>query len=131
VSGLIIGILSGLTGVGGGIFLVPAMVLGFGSSQRVAQGTSLVAILPTAAVGAITHHHNGNVDMRAAGWIAIAGVPAALVGSLLAFGLPDRVLPGVFGLFPVVCGNSDMAATKPAKRGCQSTTSTLGGDDKG
>ena len=64
LSGLIIGILSGLTGIGGGIFLVPAMVLGFGISQRVAQGTSLVAILPTAAVGAITHHHNGNVDVR-------------------------------------------------------------------
>jgi uncharacterized membrane protein YfcA len=99
LSGLIIGILSGLTGIGGGIFLVPTMVLGFGLSQRFAQGTSLVAILPTAAVGAITHHQHGNVDARAAGWIAIAGVPTALVGSVLALWLPERVLPGIFGLF--------------------------------
>jgi uncharacterized membrane protein YfcA len=97
--GLVIGILSGLTGVGGGVFLVPTMVLGFGISQRIAQGTSLLAILPTAAVGAFTHHRHGNVDMQAARWIAGAGVPAALLGAALALWLPERVLLGLFGLF--------------------------------
>jgi uncharacterized membrane protein YfcA len=98
-SGLAIGVLSGLTGVGGGVFIVPTLVLGFGLAQRVAQGTSLLAILPTAAVGAITYHRHGNVDIRAAGWIAVAGVPAALVGAALALWLPVRVLAGLFGLF--------------------------------
>jgi hypothetical protein len=99
VAGFVIGVLSGLTGVGGGVFLVPTMVLGFGIAQRIAQGTSLVAILPTAAVGAITHYRHGNVDLRSAGLIAAAGVPASLVGATLALWLPERILLGLFGLF--------------------------------
>src|ERR1700680_2057719 len=70
MTGLVIGIMSGLTGVGGGILIVPALVLGFGIGQRVAQGTSLLAVLPTAAIGAATHFRLGHVDVRSAGWIA-------------------------------------------------------------
>lgn len=99
VAGLAIGLLSGLTGVGGGVFLVPTMVIGFGLAQRIAQGTSLVAILPTAAVGAITHYRHGNVDLHASARIAAAGVPAALIGAALALWLPERILLGLFGLF--------------------------------
>jgi uncharacterized protein len=99
VTGLVIGILSGLTGVGGGILMVPAMVLGFGIGQRVAQGTSLLAVLPTAAIGAATHYRLGNVDVRSAGWIASAGVPAAIIGAILAQFLPERLLATLFGLF--------------------------------
>lgn len=101
LSGFVIGVLSGLTGVGGGVFLVPTMVLGFGIAQRVAQGTSLVAILPTAAVGALTHYRHGNVDLRSAAWIASAGIPASLIGAALALWLPERILLGLFGLFLV------------------------------
>ncbi len=99
LAGLAIGFLSGLTGVGGGVFLVPTMVVGFGLAQRIAQGTSLVAILPTAVVGAITHYRHGNVDLRSSMRIASAGVPAALVGAALALWLPERILLGLFGLF--------------------------------
>ncbi|GAC1666737.1 MAG: sulfite exporter TauE/SafE family protein [Candidatus Dormibacteraceae bacterium] len=101
VAGLLIGTLSGLTGVGGGIFLVPTLVIGFGLSQHLAQGTSLVAILPTAAVGAITHLRRGNVDVRAAAWIGVAGIPTALVGAALALALPQAVLAVLFGLLLV------------------------------
>jgi uncharacterized membrane protein YfcA len=101
MTGLVIGILSGLTGVGGGILMVPAMVLGFGIGQRVAQGTSLLAVLPTAAIGAVTHYRRGNVDVRSAGWIASAGVPVAIVGAVLAQYLPERLLATLFGLFLV------------------------------
>ena len=99
--GLVIGVLSGLTGVGGGVFVVPTLVLGFGLAQRVAQGTSLLVILPTAAIGAITHHRHGSVDVRAVGWIAAAGVPAALFGAVLALWMPVRLLAALFGLFLV------------------------------
>jgi hypothetical protein len=112
-SGLVIGVLSGLTGVGGGVFIVPTLVLGFGLVQRVAQGTSLVAILPTAAVGAITHYRHGNVDVRAAGWIAVAGVPAALIGAGLALWLPVRVLAGLFGLFLIYAAFRTWPRRKP------------------
>jgi uncharacterized membrane protein YfcA len=57
--GLGIGVLSGLAGLGGGVFIVPLLVTGFGVSQRIAQGTSLIAVLPTAAIGAIIHEANG------------------------------------------------------------------------
>ncbi|HEV2028827.1 MAG TPA: sulfite exporter TauE/SafE family protein [Candidatus Dormibacteraeota bacterium] len=100
--GVVVGVLSGLTGVGGGILIVPLLGLGFGIGQRIAQGTSLVAILPTAAIGALTHHRNGDVDVRAASWMAVAGVPAALIGSALALWLPQRALGGLFGIFLVV-----------------------------
>jgi uncharacterized membrane protein YfcA len=100
--GLVIGVVSGLTGVGGGILIVPLLAIGFGIGQRVAQGTSLIAILPTAAIGALTHQRNGNVDLRAASWMAAAGVPAALLGSALALWLPARALVGLFGVFLVV-----------------------------
>ena len=79
--------------------LVPTMVLGFGIAQRIAQGTSLMAILPTAAVGAFTHYRHGNVDLRAAASMAGAGIPGALMGARLALWLPDRILLGLFGLF--------------------------------
>ncbi len=102
VSGIVVGIASGLTGVGGGTLIVPLLGLGFGIGQRVAQGTSLVAILPTSAIGALTHHRNGDVNLRAAMWMGIAGVPAALAGSALALWLPQRILGGLFGVFLVL-----------------------------
>jgi uncharacterized protein len=96
-AGLLIGTLSGITGVGGGIFLVPTLVIGFGLSHHLAQGTSLVAILPTAAVGALTHFRRGNVDVRTAAWIGVAGIPTALAGSFLALSLPQSSLAVLFG----------------------------------
>jgi len=97
--GVVVGVVSGLTGVGGGILIVPLLGLGFGIRQRVAQGTSLVAVLPTSAIGALTHHRSGDVNLRAAMWMGIAGVPAAVAGSALALWLPQRVLGGLFGVF--------------------------------
>jgi len=101
LAGFAIGLLSGMTGIGGGILLVPTMVLGFGIAQRIAQGTSLLAILPTAAVGAFSHYRNGNVDLRTAASIAGAGAPSSVIGAGLALWLPDRILLGFFGLFLV------------------------------
>src|SRR5216684_1148614 len=97
--GILVGVASGVTGVGGGILIVPFLALGFGIGQRVAQGTSLVAVLPTAAIGALTHYRGGNVDLRAAMWMGGAGAPAALIGAVLALYLPQRALGGIFGVF--------------------------------
>jgi len=102
VGGVVVGVVSGLTGVGGGTLIVPLLGLGFGIGQRVAQGTSLVALLPTSAIGALTHHRSGDVNIRAAVWMGLAGAPAALAGSALALWLPQRVLGGLFGIFLVV-----------------------------
>ena len=114
--GLVIGVVSGLTGVGGGILVVPLLAIGFGVGQRVAQGTSLIAILPTAAIGALTHQRSGNVDLRAASWMAAGGVPAALLGSALALWLPARVLGGLFGVFLLVAATRMWPTREQARR---------------
>jgi hypothetical protein len=100
--GALIGTLSGLTGVGGGVLLVPTLVFGFGLGQRLAQGTSLLAILPTAAVGAVVHQRHGDVDSRAAAWMSLGGAPGALAGAVLALWLPQRILAGLFALLLAV-----------------------------
>jgi len=114
--GLVIGVVSGLTGVGGGILVVPLLAIGFGVGQRVAQGTSLIAILPTAAIGALTHQRSGNVDLRAASWMAAGGVPAALLGSALALWLPARALGGLFGVFLLVAATRMWPTREQARR---------------
>jgi len=116
VGGLAIGVISGLTGVGGGVLVVPLLALGFGIGQRVAQGTSLIAILPTAAIGALTHQRSGNVDLRAASWMAAGGVPAALLGSALALWLPARALGGLFGVFLLVAAARMWPTREQARR---------------
>jgi uncharacterized membrane protein YfcA len=99
VGGVVVGIASGLTGVGGGTLIVPLLGLGFGIGQRIAQGTSLVAVLPTSAIGALTRYGGGDVNLKAATWMGVAGAPAAVAGSALALWLPQRSLGGLFGLF--------------------------------
>ena len=89
--GLAAGYLSGLFGVGGGIIVVPAlMMLGF--SQRLAAGTSVTAILPTAIVGAISYALSGNVDWLAGALLAVGVVGGAQLGTYLLARFPKDVL---------------------------------------
>ncbi len=81
VIGLITGILSGMLGVGGGIVMVPAMVLLVGLAQQDAQGISLLVMIPTSIVGATTHLKKGNVVPRIVPWIAATSILAAVLGS--------------------------------------------------
>ena len=98
LSGLFVGIASGILGVGGGVFLVPIMTIGFGIKQHVAQGTSLAAIIPTSVVGAATHARGGSLNHRAAAWIGSGSVVGAIAGALLAIHIPREWLARAFGL---------------------------------
>ena len=97
ISGLLVGGLAGVMGIGGGILLVPLMVLGFGFSQHVAQGTSLAAIVPTSIVGGYAHDRGGTVDRSAALWVSVGGLAGALLGALVVFHLPRVLLVRLFG----------------------------------
>jgi uncharacterized membrane protein YfcA len=99
VFGFVVGVLSGTMGVGGGVLMVPLMVLVFGLRQHIAQGTSLVAIIPTSLVGSYTHSRYGNVLVRAAIWMGLAGAVGAAVGAVLALHLPKEILARIFGAF--------------------------------
>ena len=99
--GLGAGFLSGTIGIGGGLLFVPTMTVGFRFSQAVAQGTSLVAIVPTAIVGAFTHLREGNVLVRPALWMGGGGVVGAVLGALVAVEVPGSILARVWGAFLV------------------------------
>ncbi|MDQ6692468.1 MAG: sulfite exporter TauE/SafE family protein [Candidatus Dormibacteraeota bacterium] len=96
--GFVVGLVSGGMGIGGGILLVPMMVIGFGFAQQVAQGTSLAAIIPSALVGAVTHDRAGNLDRRAAIWVGAFGCGGAVLGALAAVHLPRALLVRLFGV---------------------------------
>ena len=100
--GFVIGVLSGLLGIGGGILLVPLLTIGFGSAQQVAQGTSLAAIIPTSIVGALTHDRLGNVDRRAALWTGAGAVTGTVIGGFLALRLPHDILARGFGVLLLI-----------------------------
>jgi hypothetical protein len=81
--GFVSGILSGLFGVGGGIVMTPGIQVFLGAAPIVALATPLPVILPTAITGALTYRKAGEIDERAAMWMAVPGIAAAVVGAAL------------------------------------------------
>jgi uncharacterized membrane protein YfcA len=95
--GAVAGLLAGLFGVGGGILFVPTLTLVLGLTQLHAEATSLLAVLPTAAIGAWRQHHYGNVRWRPALVIGIAAVAGVEGGVQIAEALPQHALRRLFG----------------------------------
>ena len=96
--GVLAGILSGLVGVGGGVVMVPLLVLLLGYNQHQAQGTSLaVLVVPVTAVAVYTYHKEGFIDWRYVGIIALFFVVGGYFGSKIAVGLDQKILKKVFG----------------------------------
>jgi uncharacterized membrane protein YfcA len=87
-TGLVAGLVSGLLGVGGGIVMVPALVLFAGFLPLDAKGTSLAVILPTALIGTWRNRTHGNADLRAAAVIGASGALAAVVGGTVSAAMP-------------------------------------------
>jgi uncharacterized protein len=98
------GVVSGLLGVGGGVLMVPGMVLLLSMTQHVAEGTSLLVIIPTALVGAYTHWRNGYVMLRVAAILGVLGIFGALIGSRIALAVPSHTLRVLFALYLLVTG---------------------------
>ena len=90
--GLLAGLLSGLFGVGGGTVIVPLLVLLLGFDQRLAAGTSLAAIVPTATVGVISYALNDSVAWIPALILAAGAVVGAQIGTWLLPRVPLTVL---------------------------------------
>ena len=79
LSGLLVGVIVGLTGVGGGSLMTPLLVLGFGFSPATAVGTDLLYAAFTKAGGTVAHQKKSNIDWRIVGLLGAGSVPAALV----------------------------------------------------
>lgn len=104
VIGLVAGVVSGTLGVGGGVIIVPAMVLLLGISESVAQGTSLFVILPTAISGVRSHYRRHNLDFLPTLWIGLVGAATAAAGAYLAVRGDDKRLRQVFAAYLLLVG---------------------------
>ena len=93
--GAFTGVMSGLFGVGGGFIIVPLLLL-LGMPQKLAAGTSVIAILPTAIVGAIGYLTLGQVDWVAAILLAVGMIVGTQIGGRLLQVLPETVLFWMF-----------------------------------
>ncbi len=95
--GLAAGVLSGVFGVGGGILFVPTLLL-LGLGQVEAGATSLLAIVPTAATGALRQRSYGNLRVRAAVIIGAASILGAELGVQIATRVDEDVIRRAFGV---------------------------------
>lgn len=114
--GLVGGAAGGLLGIGGGTLFVPAMVLLLGVDQHVAQGVSLVVIVPTAISATQANLRGGFVDIEIARWVTPFAVVLAFVGAFVAGLLDGDTLSRIFGLIVIYVGGRTLIATVAAIR---------------
>lgn len=96
--GLLTGILSGLLGIGGGVIMVPAMVVLLSMPPVLAKGTSVAVILPSSIVGTLRNRANRNVDLRVGIAVGSAGVVFAVIGALISKSLSDTFSNAMFAV---------------------------------
>ncbi|MFH8249095.1 sulfite exporter TauE/SafE family protein [Microbacterium sp. B2969] len=97
--GVVTGILSGLLGVGGGIIVVPALMMLFGTSDLVAKGTSLLMMIPTAISGTVGNLRRGNVDLPAGVTVGLAACTTTALGAWIATLLDPFAANVLFAIF--------------------------------
>ena len=102
--GVIAGTVAGLFGVGGGVIVVPGLVLWLAISQREASGTSTATIVASSAAAMIAFGIGGNVDWGAAGLILIGSVVGAWGGAWIAERVNERALAITFAFVLAVAG---------------------------
>lgn len=100
--GLVVGILGGMLGVGGGVFLVPVMTLLMGVETHKAIGLSTAFIIPTMMSSFVKHYSAGNVDLKFAAMIIVGGIVGGYLGATLAQHVPGAVLKKIFGVFLLI-----------------------------
>ena len=97
--GLAAGFLGGMVGLGGGVLIVPALVLLLGLSQHLAQGISLTMMLfPVGILGVINYYKKGYVDFRYAGLIALGFFLGSYLGSRFSLSLPQETVKKIFAV---------------------------------
>ena len=97
--GLAAGFLSGLVGIGGGVLIVPALVLLIGLSQKQAQGTSLgILLLPVGILAVMQYYKQGYLDVRMVIIVSLAFVMGGFLGSKLALSLSDARMKKIFAI---------------------------------
>ena len=92
--------MAGMLGIGGGLVVIPALVIFMGMSQQTAQGTSLAMMLPPIGIlAAYNYYKAGHVDIKIAIMLAITFIAGSYFGSKLAIKLPQELMKKIFGIF--------------------------------
>lgn len=102
--GLVTGILSGMFGIGGGVILVPALVLIMNIPQHAAQGISMLVIIPTAITAIWQFHKDKLVDYKMAAFLALGAVFGSLASASYVQRIPATELKRYFGVFIILIG---------------------------
>jgi uncharacterized membrane protein YfcA len=117
IVGLVAGILSGLVGVGGGIIMVPALVLFLGFTQKQAQGTSLgIMLLPVGILAVLQYYKQGYINFNTVFIISAAFVVGGFLGSKLALNLSDEKMKKVFAIVLMIVSLKMLFFDKPAQK---------------
>lgn len=129
--GLAAGIGSGLFGIGGGVIIVPALVFLLAYSQHKATGTSLVILLPPVGLCAVLEYsRTGNVNWKAAVFVAIGMLVGAGLGAVIANKLSGPVLRLMFGIFVLGLGiytiNNAVGKLRGEKKSSSKTSLSMG-----
>lgn len=118
ILGLTAGILAGLFGIGGGLVIVPILVLIFGFEPKTAVGTSLfVILLPTGLLGVLEHWRNGNVKGYAGLFIALGVFFGAYAGAIVANSVSQMTMKRLYAVFLLVVGTYFLLAPSATSRG--------------
>ena len=113
--GAVAGLASGMLGSGGGTFLVPALVVGFGLIQQVAQGTALLALIPIWVIGALTHHKTHTLRLREAATVGSCGALTVPIGAEIASHVGALPLSVIFAAFLIATVGRSLLHTRPRK----------------
>jgi uncharacterized membrane protein YfcA len=97
--GLAAGFLSGLVGIGGGVIIVPALVIFLGFSQKLAQGTSLgILLLPVGIFAVMNYYKQGYLNVNYVAIVSVTFVLGGFLGSKLALSLSDEKMKKIFAV---------------------------------
>jgi uncharacterized membrane protein YfcA len=103
--GLVVGMVSGVVGIGGGVLFVPALIWLAGMDQHKAQGTSLGALLaPVGLFAFLEYYRNGNADLRIALLLAAGFLAGGYFGAVGAQYIPEIWLRRIFALTLIAVG---------------------------
>jgi len=129
--GLATGILAGLLGVGGGVVMVPALMLALSLPGVIAKGTSVAVIIPTSIMGTIRNRKKANADLRAAGIVGAGGIMSAVAGGWVSVRMDDTLSNVLFACLLLLVAarlvrdvRAEMRAGELSTRGDSSAGST-------
>ena len=133
--GLVAGVVGGMFGIGGGLIMVPALILLYQFDQSHAFGTSLFAqLLPVGLLGVAEYWRRGQVNMNAGLCIALGLFVGAWIGARLVGVIPKEPMKQAYGVFLLAVGVYFLLAPstpKPKQASVASSDANAGGPKRG